>query len=187
MKQLTYSLALVLILTTAAHAETPVPGMMNFTLGGGINMPSGEETQNGYIVGGGVGYRLTPRLVIGGEVSYLGYGSTDGTSNSIDYSMDQHVFAYGGTARFFLTEGRTTPYVKGFAGRFNLSFDMTIGNESFGDSYTDMQYGGGIGLMLRGNSESNLYIEGLFHSLQVEDESAEVITVTMGMDIDFKL
>jgi hypothetical protein len=187
MKRLTLSLALVLILTTAASAETPIPSTLNFNVGGGINIPSYDEAKNGYILGGGVGYRLMPNLVLGGEVSYLGYGAEEGTSTMGDVSMKQHFIEYGGTARYYFSSGKASPYVKGFAGRFKYATDLSGGGLSIDYSYSDMQYGGGVGLLLRGSAESNLYIEGLYHSLQGEEDSAEIITVTMGMDIDFKL
>lgn len=185
MKRLITSLALLLLLATTAGAETLIPSTLNFNLGGGINMPSYDEAKNGYILGGGLGYHVLPNLVLGGEVSYLGYGAEEGTSTSGGYSMKQHFIEYGGNARVYLSSGKASPYVKGFVGRFKYATDITEGDLSIDHTYSDMLYGGGIGLLLRGSAESNLYIEGLYHSLQVEDESAEIISVTMGMDIDF--
>ncbi len=97
----------------------------------------------------------------------------------------QHFVEYGGAAKFFLATGKASPYFKGFAGRFNYGFDITMDGASIENSYTDMQYGGGIGMVVRGAEESNLYFEALYHNLNVEDDTAEIFTVTMGMDINF--
>jgi opacity protein-like surface antigen len=178
-------LALILVFATAAYAGEPEMGQLNFNVGGGINMPNDEEAENGYVLGGGVGYHLTPNLVLGGELSYFGYRKGEVSTPQGDITMSQHFIEYGGAAKFFLGTGKASPYFKGFAGRFNYGFDISGGGVAIGDNYTDMQYGGGLGMVVRGAEESNLYFEALYHNLNVEEDTAEIFTVTMGMDINF--
>jgi len=185
MRRPLFILALALVFATTAYAGEPAMGQLNFNVGGGINMPSDEEAENGYVLGGGVGYHLTPQFVLGGEMSYFGYRKLEESTPLGDISMSQHFIEYGGAAKFFLGTGKASPYVKGFAGRFNYGFDSTIDGTDFDHSFSDMQYGGGIGMVVRGAEESNLYFEALYHSLNVEEETAEIFTVTMGMDLNF--
>jgi hypothetical protein len=181
---------LTLALAAAVQASEPAPGQLNVTAGGGINMPSGEDAKNGYVIGGGLGIHATSSLVLGAEVSYLGYSTEQGTAdnlgNPIDYSISQNFFTYMGTARYFFSTGKKSPYVKGLAGRFTYSLDSVFGGLPLEASYSDLQYGGGLGMTFRGGSESNLYIEALYHRFQIEDDAGEVFTITMGMDLSFR-
>lgn len=185
MRRYLYGPALVLVFATAAYAGEPAMGQLNVNVGGGINLPSDDESENGYVLGGGMGYHLTSQFVLGGELSYFGYRKLEESSPLGDVSLSQHFIEYGGLAKFFLGTGKASPYVKGFAGRFKYGLKGDFYGDTFDDSYSDMQYGGGVGMVVRGAEESNLYFEALYHNLNVEDDTAEIYTVTMGMDINF--
>lgn len=186
MRRPLFVLALVLVFATTADAGEPAMGQLNVNVGGGINLPSDEEAVNGYVLGGGVGYHLTPQFVLGGEMSYFGYRKLEESTPLGDVTMSQHFIEYGGAAKFFLATGKASPYLKGFAGRFNYGFEGDLYGSAFDESYSDLQYGAGLGLVVRGAEESNLYFEALYHNLNGEEEAAEIFTVTMGMDINFR-
>ena len=190
MRNVIVIVTLTLALAVTVQAGEPGPGQLSVTAGGGINMPSGEEAKNGYVIGGGLGVHATSHLVLGAEVSYLGYSQEEGTAdnlgNPIDYSFSQNFFTYMGTARYFFSTGKKSPYVKGLAGRFNYSMDTVFQGTPIDYSYSDVQYGGGLGMTFRGGSESNLYIEALYLRFQADESAAEIITITMGMDLNFR-
>ena len=182
---------LILALAATVQAAEPVAGDMSLTAGAGINMPSEDGAKNGYIVGGGLGFNVTNSLVLGAEVAYLGYGNETGTADNlgspIDYSIGQSFFNYAGAARYYFSGGKSSPYLKGFLGRYNYSLDSNFGGLELNGSASDLQYGGGVGLTIRGDRESSFYIEALYNQLQGDEDSATIYTFTLGMDLTIGL
>ena len=179
---------LAALLAAPAGAGEAGPGQFNVTVGGGLNVPSRDAADNGYVIGGSVGYHLSPRLVLGGEVSYFGYQHQTGTlavpGGTADYDASQHYLGYVGTARYVVREGRWAPYVKGLAGGYRYGFDSSGAVEA---SYTrdDLQYGGGLGLLVLGQEQSNLYVELLARQISLETGRTRLYSFTVGMDISF--
>ena len=190
MRNLIVFVILALAVAATVQAAEPQAGQLSVTAGGGINMPSGDEAKNGYIVGAGLGVHVTRGLVLGGEVSYFGYSKEKGTDDNlgtpIDYSVSQHFFTYTGVGRYYFSGGKSSPYVKGFAGRFNYSLDAVFGGFPIEDSFSDLQFGGGIGMIFRGARESNLYVEALFNRMTSDEDDLDIFTITMGMDLGFR-
>lgn len=188
MKRTLFSLALILIFAATVYAGPPEKGQLNFTVGGGFNVPTEEEASNGFALNSSLGYHLSPTFVLGGEVFFLGYGTENGTDEFIgNFSLSQHFFEYMGSAKYYLSRTKYAPYFKGFVGGFSYGLDGFLGGFSLDETYSDFQFGGGIGLIVRGDKESNLYLEALVHSLQGDEESAQIFTFTMGMDVNIGL
>jgi opacity protein-like surface antigen len=188
MKNLIVLSILILAVAASVQAAEPVSGNLSFTAGAGINMPSEDGAKNGYIVGAGLGFHATDKLVLGADIAYLGYGNETGSlDSSSDFSFSQRFINYAGSARYYVSGGKASPYFKGFVGRYNYSFDTNFGGIEFDDGFSDLMYGGGFGMTLRGDRESNFYIEALYNQLQADEDSATIYTITVGMDLTIGL
>ncbi len=188
MRRVFAAAVVLLALAATAWAGEAQPGQFNVTFGGGINVPSKAEASNGYMVGGGVGYNLTARLVLGGELSYLGYQRDEFTLGSgaaaVDYTASRHFLAYTGTARYLLREGRTAPYLKGFVGGYRYAFATTGGLDA-GYTHDDLAYGGGVGVLVKGEEKSNLFMELAARQITLEVGRTRIYSFTVGMDVSF--
>ncbi|MCP4572289.1 MAG: porin family protein [bacterium] len=180
MMRVLVGLICVLAVAGTATASEPEPGNFNLTFGGGFNVPSSDEADNGYIVGAGLGYQLTPRLILGAEISYLGYDAEQDVNGN---APNESVVDYLATGKYFVRDGKHAPYLKGFAGQYDYDFDSAVGAASY--SHSDLVYGGGFGLLVRGDTESNLYVEVLARQLQLESHRTRLYTLTVGVDIGF--
>lgn len=179
---------LLLACAATAMAGEAQPGQFNVTFGGGINVPSKDATSNGYQVGGGLGYHLTSRLVVGADLAYLGYQRDEFSAGSgaaaVPYYATQHFLSYTGSARYTLREGRTAPYVKGFLGGYRYAANLS-GAVSGSYTHDDLAYGGGVGVLVHGQEESNLFLELGARQIALEVGRTRIYSFTVGMDVNF--
>lgn len=189
MRRVLIGSTLALMLAASAQAAEPLAGQLNVTVGGGLNMPAADEAADGYVVGAGVGFHVMPQLVLGAEVSYLGYGRDRVDSGGLGVSgvrgPGQHLVDYVATGKYHLGRGEFTPYVKGLLGRYDYTADVPLGNQTVEFTHDDVVYGGGIGMLVRGRSESSLYMEALARQFKIEDDTTRLYTFTVGFDFSF--
>jgi len=184
-------IALILVCAAPALAGAPAPGQLSVNLGGGMNMPTNEDMDSGYVVVAGAGFHLSKSLVLGAELSYMGYGAEEASiemrNETVTTRLQQHFFGTLASARYYLPGVKRQFYFKGLAGRFTYGVSRTVdGTEDLTYDYADIQVGGGGGLILRGREEGNLYLEALANNLRGEGSSEMIFTFTMGMDFNFR-
>jgi len=164
--------ALLALLAMPALAQIEISG------GGGYMFPLGDaddEHVGEYIVGGSVGYYLTERFSVGGEIYYhsLGLNETQ-IANAADLkwtdtskSITNLVFC----AKYLLSTGPVSLYGKFVVGSYEYK-ESWVEEDGLMNLYSEKLpgYGVGLGFQFQSDGFFGAYIEGVYNSISLEDD-----------------
>ena len=190
--------AIATLLTVAALIVAPVAvqnahAQFEFTLGGGLNSPMGEygdQVDLGYAFMTGVGYQLTPFLVVGAEVSLYGNSASDELLSGFSpgTEMSTRIAQYAGMAKVLVPFGNHNVFAKGLLGSYRGSAKLTgpLGQAEVKTS--DLGYGIGGGLLIGGESNSKFFLDATYHRISYDGstEDTDFVTYTAGAIFSFR-
>ena len=173
-------LALVLALalgTRDAHAQS-----ITFGVGGGLTLPTGDfntAAKLGWHGLGHIGYGLPTGLGFRADFLY-GENKFDGVSGKAKLAG-----GLGNVTYDFKSPG-IKPYVIGGVGVFNVKGSASAGGISASASETKVAFGGGVGIKLKAGSDSHVFVEGRYISVQTSGGSTGFIPITVGISFGTK-
>jgi len=153
----------------AAQAQSLTVGV-----GGGLTLPMGDfndAAKLGWHGLANVGYQMPSGLGLRGDFMYSQVSADEDA-----FGADGKFKLAGGIANVtyaFQTAGNIKPYIIGSVGYFSSKFED-------GDSESDVAFGGGAGIKFRAGSDSNIFVEARYLSIN-SDPSANFIPVTVGV------
>jgi hypothetical protein len=178
----------------AAPAVQNANAQLEITLGAGLNTPLGEygdQTNPGYALTAGVGYRFIPFAAIGVETNYSGNKASDDALAGLGdgYEMSSSILQYSAMAKLLLPIGNHNVFAKGSVGNYRASATVSgpLGEGSI--TLTDLGYGLGGGFVIRGNHSTSLIADMTYHSVAFDNGSGDTnyLSITVGALISFDL
>jgi hypothetical protein len=182
------------VLLAAPLAVQNAYGQVEFTLGAGLNLPSGDysdEVKAGYAIITGVGYRVMPYVTVGAEISFYGNSATDETLEGYGdgWELKSSIHQYSGVLKVLLPVRQHNVYAKGVVGNYRGSLKVSSPIDNAELSKTDLGYGLGGGLMINGDRSSSLFLDVTYHSIAFDgaDANTNFFTFSAGGVFAFNL
>jgi len=184
------AIAIVLVaaaITVAPMAVQNAHAQFELTVGGGVNSPLGEfadQADLGYAVMTGAGYRLTPFLVLGAEISLYGNSGSDELLSGLSpgTEVSTRIMQYAGMAKVLIPFGSHNLFAKGLIGNYRASAKVTgpLGVAEGKNSETG--YGLGGGLLIGGAGRSSFFLDMTYHTIAFDGatENTNFVTYTAG-------
>jgi hypothetical protein len=190
---------LATLLVAAALLASPIAmqnahAQLQVTLGAGANTPLGEYgdlTKTGYAIVTGVGYRVMPMLVLGGEFSFYGNSASDQAMEGLGdgWEMKSTLQQYAGMVKGLLPVGSHNLYAKGLVGSYHGTAKVISPDDEAKMSMSELGYGIGGGVQINGRGGSALFMDVTYHHIAFDDSSTDTnfITYSAGMVVSFEL
>jgi len=183
----------VMLLAAPVAVQNAI-AQVEFTLGGGMNTPLGDyadQSNVGYAITTGLGYRVTPLAAIGVELNYNGNGASDEASAGLDpgYDMSSSILQYGLLAKVMLPVGDHSVFAKGSFGSYRGSAKVSGPAGDFSFTSTDPGYGVGGGMLINGDNNTSLFLDATYHHFSIDgsDGATTYWAFTLGALIRFDL
>jgi opacity protein-like surface antigen len=174
---------LVLGLAFSAGVREVSAQSVTFGVGGGVTIPTGDfntAAKMGWHGIGQLGYGLSGGLGLRADFFY-GENKFDGVSGKTKLAGGLGNISYD-----FQTAGGVKPYVIGGAGVFNVKASASAGGISASASETKFAFAAGGGLKFKAGSDSHVYVESRYVSVQTSGGSTGFIPVTVGISFGTK-
>lgn len=169
------------LLLSAASAQAQV----SVGVGGGLTIPTGDFA-DGFKTGwhglANVGYDLPSGLGVRGDFFY-GQNNVDATG--VD-GKAKLAGGFGNVLYTFKSAGTIHPYVLGSIGFINAKAELEQGGLSFDDSETKIAFGGGAGVKFKAGSDSHIFAEARYISVNTSDSKTNFIPITVGVSFGLK-
>jgi hypothetical protein len=193
MKILATVVAMVVLIVAPMGAQN-AHSQVEITLGGGVNSPLGDysdQAKTGWAFTTGIGYRLTPFLALGAEVSFYGNKGSDELSQSlgVGYDVSSSIQQYAAMAKVLLPAGANNVYGKGVFGSYR-GIAKVSGPLGDGEAEnTDPGYGIGGGFVFNGEGISSFYVELMYHRVNYDgtDVATSFMSYNAGAVFNFNL
>jgi hypothetical protein len=179
----------IMILTVSTAFSQSWDSKVELAATGGLSMPTGDwsdGTKNGYTFGFSAGFRPINMLVVGGEIMYYGNGATDDVLAALGTGADvnTNIIQYSFMAKAMFPVATThNVYAKGIVGGYNSTVKFEnipiLGSDE--TSNTNVGFGIGGGFRLNGSNRYSLIAEGMFHHINGEVDSAQMLTFMAGI------
>lgn len=169
---------LILGLMTASTLEAQMARPVQFGLGAGITVPSGDAADffdNGYHFQGMLGFKA-PMFPVGLRLDVMYH--TMEASEASDVSLN----SLAGTlnAMFEMGGMMASPYLTAGLGVYNLKVDFPGSDQDFDVDETELGLNGGAGIKFN-LAGFNTFLEARYHHILTEDEATKLIPITFGI------
>lgn len=169
--------AVMVLSTASAHAQVSVG------VGGGVTLPMGDfkdAAKTGWHGLANVGYEMPSGLGIRGDFFY--------GQNSFKGNVDGKGKLAGGFGNltYSFKSASVHPYVIGTVGFMNVKAEATAGGITASASQTKVGFGGGAGLKFKAGTDSNIFVEGRYISINTDGGSTNFIPITVGISFGLK-
>jgi len=182
--------ALVVVPMAAQNAQAQV----QITLGAGVNTPLGEfkdQTNAGYAIITGIGYRVMPMLVLGGEFSFYGNNASDAAMEGYGdgWEMKSSLQQYAGLVKLLLPVRNHNVYAKGLVGSYRGTAKIISPDDEAKLSMSELGYGIGGGLQINGDRGSSLFLDVTYHTVSFDETegATNFLTYSAGAVITLNL
>lgn len=128
-----------------------------------------------YLVGGNVGFYVSPRFCIGAEIFYHELGLTDADQEFIDLEeieVGKSLTNFCATAKFLFNTGSTSLYTKYVAGSYEYKENVIEDNDRRVATEKNIGVGAGIGLQFQSAGFFGGFIEGVYNHVFLESGDA---------------
>lgn len=161
----------------AAPAAIPEVGPLEITLGGGATLPQGhfsDRIEGGSVLFAGLGWRMLPPLVLGGEVAWHRFEPgralvADFPESDLEFSILQ----WAGSGKLVFGPGRARFYLRGLVGQYETRFEVEQRDKETVERDRQLGYAIGAGVQIMGEDEAALCFEGLWHRIPGDEGSGE--------------
>ncbi len=169
---------LILGMMAASTAEAQMARPVQFGLGAGVTVPTGDAgdaLENGYHFQGMLGFKA-PMFPVGLRLDVMYH--TMETKASSDVSLN----ALAGTlnAQFEMGGMMASPYLTAGIGVYNLKADFEGTDEDFDIDETEMGLNGGAGIKFN-LAGFGTFLEARYHHIMTEDDATALIPITFGI------
>jgi len=184
MKRVLRGLALLAVVGTAGASTAQAQGEL--MIGGGSSIPTGdfgEGFKNGPHGVLAFGF-VVPRIPVGFRLQGMFHRISGEEVGTVE-GPDLQVISGTGDLVFKVNpspDAKFRPYVFAGAGLYNTKLTGDEAPEGVSGE-TDFGYGGGVGLDIGSATGLGFFVEGRYHSIDTEGESANVITASAGARI----
>jgi hypothetical protein len=164
---------------TAAAAQAQV----SVGVGGGVTIPTGDfgdVAKTGWHGLANVGYSMPSGLGVRGDF-YYGQNSFDGVSGKTKLAG-----GFGNLLYNFSGAGTVHPYVLGSIGFMNAKGEATAGGITASASETKIAFGGGAGIKFKAGTDSNIFVEGRYITVNTTGGNTNFIPITVGVNFGLK-
>jgi hypothetical protein len=191
--------AIATLLAAAALVVAPMAAhnaqaQVQVTLGAGLNTPLGEyadQSNAGYAIITGIGYRVMPMLVLGGEFSFYGNNASDQALEGYGdgWEMKSSLQQYAGLVKLLLPVRSHNVYAKGLVGSYHGTAKIISPDDEAKLSMSELGYGIGGGLQINGDRSSSLFLDVTYHTVSFDESETNTnfITYSAGAVISFDL
>ena len=165
-----------------ALAATSAQAQVTIGVGGGVTIPTGDfgkATKTGWHGLANVGYEMPSGLGVRGDF-YYGQNSFDGVSGKAKLAGGF------GNLTYSFKSASVHPYVIGSIGFINAKGEASSGGLSVSSSETKIAFGGGAGIKFKAGSDSNIFIEGRYITVNTSDGNTNFIPITVGVSFGLK-
>lgn len=179
-------LAAIAILLVAPSAVQDANAQIELTLGGGVNAPQGEfgdQFSTGYTFTAGLGYRVVPLAVIGGEVSYSGNSAPDEVTQAVGpgYELTSNILQYAMIAKLIVPVGDHSVFAKGSFGYYRATAKASGPLGSGSITVSDPGYGVGAGFLFNGGSSTAFFADVTYNHVNFDGNAdTNFFTITAG-------
>jgi hypothetical protein len=152
-------------------------------VGGGVTIPTGDfgkATKTGWHGLANVGYSMPSGLGVRGDF-YYGQNSFDGVSGKAKLAG-----GFGNILYSFSGAGSVHPYVLGSVGFINAKGEASAGGISASASETKIAFGGGAGIKFKAGTDSNIFLEGRYITVNTSGSNTNFIPITLGISFGLK-
>ena len=168
--------AVMMLATASAHAQVAVG------VGGGVTIPIGDFgdlAKTGWHGLANVGYNMPSGLGVRGDFYY--------GQNNADAGSGKAKLAGGfGNLLYNFKSASVQPYVIGSIGFINAKFESGLGGLPSSNSSTKIAFGGGAGLKFKAGTDSHIFVEGRYISVNTEGTNLNFIPITVGISFGLK-
>lgn len=168
--------AVMMLATASAQAQ------VNVGVGGGVTIPLGDfgdVAKTGWHGLANVGYDMPSGVGVRGDFFY-GQNSFDGADGKTKLAG-----GFGNILYHFKSAG-VTPYVIGSIGFINAKGEATAGGLTVSGSETKIAFGGGAGLKFKAGSDSHIFVEGRYITVNTSGSNTNFIPITVGISFGLK-
>lgn len=169
--------AVMMLATTSAHAQ------VSLGVGGGVTLPLGDfkdVAKTGWHGVANVGYDMPSGLGVRGDFFY--------GQNSFKGNADGKTKLAGGLGNlvYNFKSASVQPYVIGSIGFMNVKGEASAGGLTFSGSETKIAFGGGAGLKFKAGTDSHIFVEGRYITVNTSDNNVNFIPITVGISFGLK-
>ncbi len=155
---------------------SPTMAQVEISAGAGYTLPVGDTADRNvgdYLFGGSVGFYLTPRLSVGGEIYYHRLGLTEAQKDYVEseeLEITKSLTNLAASVKFLITEGSISPYVKGVAGSYEYKENILYDNIHSVASDKFIGISGGLGIQFQSEGFFGAFIECMYTRVYLGDE-----------------
>lgn len=173
-----------LVVVQDASAEIEV------TLGGGVNAPQGEygdEVNTGFVLTAGLGYRVVPLLVLGGDVTYSHNKAPDEVTQAVGpgYELTSSIAQYSLVAKLVLPVKQHNVFAKVSWGNYRATAKASGPLGSGELKISDPGYGLGGGFLINSSSSGAFFSDVTWNHVNFDGSDTSYFTITIGALIRF--
>lgn len=181
-------LLLIFTIPPSVQAESEI------NLATGFSFPTGsmsDAATAGPQGGLGVGFKVSPRVLIGAEFYRNWYGNSDETEALVDELLGPEGDADIGVTQYTLSaKVNTSLAASSFYSRFSVGWYKLAVTTSLGDidvtaDETDLGLGLGLGYQFFGDGNVGGFIETMYHSIFSEGDSSNYLDLHAGVSFRF--
>lgn len=172
------AVAALALSTASAQAQVSVG------VGGGVTIPLGDfgdVAKTGWHGLAVVGYDMPSGLGVRGDF-YYGQNKLDITGADAKAKL---AGGFGNILYHFKSAG-VTPYVLGSIGFMNVKAEGSNGGVTASTSSTKIGFGGGAGLQFKAGTDSHIFVEGRYITINTEGGNTNFIPITVGISFGLK-
>ncbi|MGE5176721.1 MAG: outer membrane beta-barrel protein [Hyphomicrobiales bacterium] len=188
------SLVALTLLASTAGAAGMTEGQVIGSIGGGIQIPTGDYSDAGKTGFGGIlglDYAISPVVTVGATFHYNRNSISDDLKSALELfagqPVDGHytVLHYGANLKYIVApEQNTHPYFTIGGGLYNFKATLETGGVSASDSNTDGGINGGVGVLFDVGAKSHLALQGQYHDIFTSGSSTQYVNFHMVFSVD---
>jgi opacity protein-like surface antigen len=167
-----------------ALSSASAQAQVSLGVGGGLTLPLGDfgdVAKTGWHGLANVGYEMPSGLGLRGDL-YYGQNSFDSDAVGNDGKF-KLAGGLGNVTYTFKSAGSIHPYVLGSVGFMNFKTETDAGGSV---SDTKIAFGGGAGVKFRAGTDSHIFVEGRYVTINTDGSNANIIPITVGISFGLK-
>ena len=189
------ALAALVLVASSAGAEGMKKGQVTGTIGGGLQIPTGDygdASKTGFGGSLSLDYAVSPAVTLGGTFHYNRNAISDDLKTVLDLiafplTVDGHynILHYGANMKYFFTPERTTrPYFTAGGGIYNYKATIETGGLSASTSDSDAGINGGFGVMFDAGAKTHIGLQAMYHDIFTPDSSTQYFNFQAALSFD---
>jgi opacity protein-like surface antigen len=170
-----------------ALSSTTAQAQVELGVGGGVSIPIGDfgdAAKTGWNALANIGYNLPSGFGLRGDF-YYGENNAKGVPSGVSAKWK----LAGGLANVlysFKSPGTVHPYILGGLGFMELKATASSGGVSASVSETKFTFGGGAGIKFKAGTDSNIFVEGRYITVNTTGGNTNFIPITVGVNFGLK-